>query len=203
MTNSEIVCNHVKKRKKDLISIFGSKCCICGFDSFQEGLDFHHVNPEEKSFSFGPQAPTKALEKQLEELRKCILVCANCHRGIHANKILVPEDWNKFFNENRAKELIEENELIRHGKLHYCQRCGKIITRKASYCSECSHLISRKADRPSREELKDLIRSKPFTQIALLFNVSDNAIRRWCDYYGLPRKKSEIAKMTNEEWVQI
>ena len=203
MTNSEIVCNHVKKRKKDLISIFGSKCCICGFDSFQEGLDFHHVNPEEKSFSFGPQAPTKALEKQLEELRKCILVCANCHRGIHANKILVPEDWDKFFDENRAKELIEENELIRHGKLHYCQRCGKIITRKASYCSECSHLISRKADRPSREELKDLIRSKPFTQIALLFNVSDNAIRRWCDYYGLPRKKSEIAKMTNEEWVQI
>ena len=203
MTNSEIVCNHVRKRKKDLISVFGSKCCICGFDSFQEGLDFHHVNPKEKSFSFGPQASTKALEKQLEELRKCILVCANCHRGIHANKILVPEDWNKFFNENRAKELIEENELIRHGKLHYCQRCGKIITRKASYCSECSHLISRKADRPSREELKDLIRSKPFTQIALLFNVSDNAIRRWYDYYGLPRKKSEIAKMTNEEWVQI
>ena len=203
MTNSEIVCNHVRKRKKDLISVFGSKCCICGFNSFQEGLDFHHVNPKEKSFSFGPQASTKALEKQLEELRKCILACANCHRGIHANKMLVPEDWNKFFNENRAKELIEENELIRHGKLHYCQRCGKIITRKASYCSECSHLISRKADRPSREELKDLIRSKPFTQIALLFNVSDNAIRRWCDYYGLPRKKSEIAKMTNEEWVQI
>ena len=203
MTNSEIVCNHVRKRKKDLISVFGSKCCICGFNSFQEGLDFHHVNPKEKSFSFGLQASTKALEKQLEELRKCILVCANCHRGIHANKILVPEDWNKFFNENRARELIEENELIRHGKLHYCQRCGKIITRKASYCSECSHLISRKADRPSREELKDLIRSKPFTQIALLFNVSDNAIRRWCDYYGLPRKKSEITKMTNEEWVQI
>ena len=34
MTNSEAVCNHVKKRKKDLISIFDSKCCICGFDSF-------------------------------------------------------------------------------------------------------------------------------------------------------------------------
>lgn len=203
MTNSEAVCNHVKKRKNDLISIFDSKCCICGFDSFQEGLDFHHVNPKEKSFSFGSQAPTKALEKQLEELRKCILVCANCHRGIHAGKILLPENWNTFFNEERAKVLIEENEMIRNGKIHYCQRCGKIITRKATYCVECSQLISRKADRPSREKLKELIRSKPFTQIASMFNVSDNAIRRWCDYYGLPRKKTEIMEISDEVWFQI
>lgn len=203
MTNSEAVCNHVKKRKKDLISVFDSKCCICGFNSFQEGLDFHHVNPKEKGFSFGSQAPTKALEKQLEELRKCILVCANCHRGIHAGKILVPENWNTFFNEEKAKALIEENEMIRNGKIYYCQRCGKIITRKATHCVECSRLISRKTDRPSKEELKELIRSKPFTQIASMFNVSDNAIRRWCDYYGLPRKKTEIMKISDEVWVQI
>lgn len=193
----------LKREKNDLISIFDSKCCICGFDSFQEGLDFHHVNPKEKSFSFGSQAPTKALEKQLEELRKCILVCANCHRGIHAGKILLPENWNTFFNEERAKVLIEENKMIRNGKIHYCQRCGKIITRKSTYCVECSQLISRKADRPSREKLKELIRSKPFTQIASMFNVSDNAIRRWCDYYGLPRKKTEIMEISDEVWFQI
>lgn len=136
-------------------------------------------------------------------MRKCILVCANCHRGIHAGKISLPENWKTFFNEERAKVLIEENEMIRNGKLHYCQRCGKIITSKATHCVECSRLISRKADRPSREELKELIRSKPFTQIASMFNVSDNAIRRWCDYYGLPRKKTEIMKIPDEVWVQI
>lgn len=203
MTNSEIVCNHVKKRKKDLISVFGDKCCICGFDSFQEGLDFHHVNPKEKAFSLGSQAATKALEKQLEELRKCILVCANCHRGIHAGKISVPENWFDFFNEEKAKNLIKENEMLRYGKKFYCQRCGKIISRNASYCDECSRLISRKIDRPTREELKDLIRSKPFTQIATKFGVTDNAIRRWCDYYGLPRRKSEIIKLSDKDWVQI
>ena len=32
--NSEYVCNHVKKRKKDLSSLFGGRCCICGFDAF-------------------------------------------------------------------------------------------------------------------------------------------------------------------------
>lgn len=203
MTNSEYVCNHVKKRKKNLISVFGSKCCICGFSDFQEALEFHHVVPEEKDFSFGSNAVTKALEKQLEELKKCVLLCANCHRGVHAGKLEVPQDWKKFFDNEVAENLINENELIKNGKLKYCQRCGKIITHKASYCLECSHLLSRKADRPAREELKQLIREKPFTQIATLFNVSDNAIRRWCDYYSLPRKKSEIQKFSDKEWEQI
>ena len=62
--NSEYVCNHVKKRKKDLISLFSSRCCLCGFDDFQEALEFHHINPEEKEFSLtGSNAATKSLEK--------------------------------------------------------------------------------------------------------------------------------------------
>jgi len=33
-SNSEVVVNHIKKRKRDLIKVFHSKCCICGFDKF-------------------------------------------------------------------------------------------------------------------------------------------------------------------------
>ena len=33
--------------------------------------------------------------------------------------------------------------------------------------------------------------------------VSDNAIRKWCDSYNLPRKVSDIKKYTNEEWNEI
>jgi hypothetical protein len=49
--NSERVCKFVKNRKTNLISLFGSKCCICGFNAYQEALEFHHVNPEEKELS--------------------------------------------------------------------------------------------------------------------------------------------------------
>ncbi len=56
--------NFIKRRKSNLIKVFHSRCCICGFDEFQEALDFHHVNPETKSFGItDSNAVTKALEK--------------------------------------------------------------------------------------------------------------------------------------------
>ena len=54
-----------------------------------------------------------------------------------------------------------------------------------------------------REELKHLIRSKPFTQIGKDFGVSDNAVRKWCDKYNLPRRVIDIKKYTDEEWENI
>lgn len=55
----------------------------------------------------------------------------------------------------------------------------------------------------SRDELKLLIRTTPFIKIGRRFGVSDNAIRKWCDKYKLPRKVSEIHKYTDEEWENI
>ena len=202
--NSEYVCNHVKKRKKDLASLFGGRCCICGFDAFQEALEFHHIDPSTKSFGLtDSSAATKALEKQLEEARKCVLLCANCHRGIHMGYYELPLEDNIYFNEERAKELVEENLLKKQGQKYFCNRCGIEVSRDAKYCVECAKLISRKVDRPSREELKKLIREKPFTHIAKDFCVSDNAVKKWCVGYNLPSKKKDINSFTNEEWENI
>lgn len=51
-----------------------------------------------------------------------------------------------------------------------------------------------------REELKQLIRNQSFLAIGKQFNVSDNAIRKWCDKYNLPRKKTEIKNYSDKEW---
>ncbi len=55
----------------------------------------------------------------------------------------------------------------------------------------------------SREELKQLIRTTPFIKIGEQYGVTDNAIRKWCDKYKLPRKVSEIHNITDEEWEKI
>lgn len=85
-----------------------------------------------------------------------------------------------------------------------CKRCGKIIaSKKANYCIECAQLLSRKSERPSREELKKMIRNIPFTTIANKFGVSDNAIRKWCKAEKLPSKAKDIKSYSDEEWDKI
>lgn len=201
-TNSKYVCSFVKRRKSDLIKLFGGKCCICGFDLFQEALEFHHVNPEEKEFSVA-SSNMKNLEAQLQELKKCVLVCANCHRGIHSSYYTIPEDWESLYNEEWADTLRQKLEQTQHGKLFHCKKCGKEITRKAQYCAECYANLIRCTERPTREELKDLIRHETFVHIGQMYGVSDNAIRKWCKVVNLPTKKREIEKFSDEEWEQI
>lgn len=203
--NNQYVIDHVKKRKTDLISIFHSKCCICGFDKFQEALEFHHVNPKEKAFGImSGNVVTKSLKKQLQELKKCILVCANCHRGIHYNHISVPEDYWQLYDDKIAQELLDDLQKKSSKQIYYCENCGKIIpTKGAKYCRECSILKSRKTEWPSREELKMLIRKEPFVQIGKKYLVSDKTICRWCNYYNLPSKVSEIKKISDEDWEKI
>ena len=69
-------------------------------------------------------------------------------------------------------------------------------------CIDC-YKQSNNKKKPSREELKILIRTLPFTQIGEKYNVSDNAIRKWCDNYNLPRRVSDIKKYSEEEWKNI
>ena len=52
-------------------------------------------------------------------------------------------------------------------------------------------------------DLKELIRTTPFTQIGKMYNVSDNTIRKWCDKYNLPRKATEIKAYQDAEWESI
>lgn len=49
-------------------------------------LDFHHIDPNEKDFTISKHRG-KSKENLLKEIKKCVCVCANCHRKIHAGII--------------------------------------------------------------------------------------------------------------------
>lgn len=199
MTKSEQVSEFRRRRKANLIKVMGCKCAICGYDKFVGALEFHHINPEDKAYGIATNGTCHNIEKDLSEIKKCLLLCANCHREIHGG-IILDDLWQyQNYDETFAQSLIDELKAT----IYYCKECGKEITRKATLCSECAHKQTRKCERPSREELKELIREKPFVQIGTQFGVSDNAIRKWCDGYGLPRKKTEIDKYSYEEWKNI
>ena len=90
---AEAVQKRREKTKELLVEYKGGKCEICGYNRCVEALEFHHINPNEKDFGIGQKGYTRSFEKNKEEVDKCILVCANCHREIHnglidINKIL-------------------------------------------------------------------------------------------------------------------
>lgn len=50
-------------------------------------IDFHHINPKDKEFEISRLTIYGSLNKLKKELEKCIPLCANCHRKLHAGKI--------------------------------------------------------------------------------------------------------------------
>lgn len=84
MTNSEKVSEFRRRRKLNLIHVCGDKCNLCGYNRVINSLEFHHINPQEKEYGIAANGTCHNLEKDLQEVKKCILVCANCHREIHA-----------------------------------------------------------------------------------------------------------------------
>ena len=71
----------------------------------------------------------------------------------------------------------------------YCPDCGNLIGNNSNYCKHCSpkhRLNSVKVsdeNKPSKEDLLELIKTKPFTEIGKMYGVTDNAIRKWCKKY--------------------
>lgn len=83
-----------KDWKVECINYKGGKCKLCKYDRSMEALEFHHVDPSKKERVLS-QSRMANLEKIKSELDKCILVCANCHREIHAgrhSKYLIVKD---------------------------------------------------------------------------------------------------------------
>lgn len=203
MGNAIDVSNYRRRRKSNLMRVLGNKCCLCGFDIIQDALEFHHIRPEEKEYGIAANGTCHDLEKDLAEIKKCVLVCANCHRLIHKGFYTEEDLYNKqIYDEEIANELRQEKQQLSEKTIYYCKNCGKKLLEKtiSGLCFECYGLSRRVSERPSREELKQLIREKPFTQIAIKYGVSDNAIRKWCDAENLPRKKSDINAYSDEEW---
>lgn len=82
-----VCCKNIKRRwKKKLkyVSLKGGKCCKCGYNKNIGALQFHHV--KEKSFSLIASQLCDLEENIiLEELDKCVLLCANCHAEEHCS----------------------------------------------------------------------------------------------------------------------
>lgn len=77
----------------ELKKLRGGKCQRCGYDTTVKALDFHHLDPNKKDFTISNG--NFKLTEAIEESKKCILICSNCHRELHAGVWEVEEILNK------------------------------------------------------------------------------------------------------------
>ena len=83
-----------KQKKEEYLILFryvrdyklSKGCEICGYNKCEDALEFHHNGDKEFNIS-----DSKSLKRVKEEIKKCILLCSNCHRELHA-KIKLNEE---------------------------------------------------------------------------------------------------------------
>ena len=103
-------------------------------------------------------------DNRLENLR---IVCPNCNATLdtHCGKNM------------KAKKRI----------IYYCNKCGKIVTKKSKFCFDCANknrsLTQRKIERPSYEQLMKDLEESNYSAVGRKYGVSDNAIRKWKKKY--------------------
>ncbi|HEY7620540.1 MAG TPA: hypothetical protein VH834_12250 [Solirubrobacteraceae bacterium] len=77
------------RMRDQLITEAGGACAICGFGDHPAALQFHHVEPGQKSFTIR-NGDTRSMARMREEARKCVLLCANCHAQVEAGAADLP-----------------------------------------------------------------------------------------------------------------
>jgi hypothetical protein len=179
---SEAVKQWRKNTKQKIIIAMGGKCQICNYNKCNEALDLHHIDPVIKEMSFGAmRASPKSWLKISEELKKCILLCANCHREIHSNMVTLPEQYQQFdeslLQTKEAKETIQIKAPL---EITFCPICNTEKPKTNVYCSYSCAAKSQKHtkfDWPNID-LIDMIENQkiPKTQIADQLGCSDVAV---------------------------
>jgi transposase-like protein len=87
---SERVTAWRQRLKQLLVDETGGACALCGYDRCRAALQFHHVDPSDKSFALSHGGLARSLRRAREEAQKCILLCANCHAEVEAGFAELP-----------------------------------------------------------------------------------------------------------------
>lgn len=84
--------------KQDWINQYKQEhhCVKCGCEKSYL-LDFHHLDPSQKDYTISDNSNIK-IETLMQEIEKCIILCANCHREFHyferTNNLTIQEYLN-------------------------------------------------------------------------------------------------------------
>lgn len=219
---AEAVVDTRRRNKLALIEYKGGKCQICGYDKCIDALEFHHLNQAEKKFGLS-NGDIRSLAKLKKEADKCILICANCHRELHAKE----REKERNLKEEKEKESIRAY-IANHASASSKSICQvkleqvdwneirNRINNGATFAQlsdelgvSCNTLRrslkkrgleytipnAHKLANYTVEELKeDLAELHNFSAVGRKRNVCNQAIKKFCVSHGLPCHLKDLIK---------
>ena len=125
------------------------------------------------------------------------MLCPNCHsqtptfRGKNQTSFVSKLRLDKYNNRDKNEVLDDKKitlpKVIKVAPQKHCKVCDGVVTRTRNiYCSyECKN-IAAAIKVPTYDSLVEAFKVyKNFLQVGKHFNVSDNAVRKWCIRYGI------------------
>ena len=73
-----------EEKIKQIVLDAKTPCIVCG-ESEKACIDFHHLR--DKDMNVSQMFKYGSIKKVKEEINKCVCLCANCHRKLHAGLI--------------------------------------------------------------------------------------------------------------------
>lgn len=171
MTNVEKWRINTKER---IVVSMGGKCEICGYNKCLKALEFHHLNPSNKSFSITDAlANPKSWSKIVVELRKCVMLCSNCHREVHDGLENI-EDKNYF-----DEKFSEYSPKDKSNNFNMCPVCFNLKPLHNITCSsKCAGKLRGKIDWENIDLPLLITEFKNAEQIGKHLKVSGSAVRK-------------------------
>ena len=167
-----------------MLNAFGGGCGICGYDKCNDSLEFHHLDPTEKEFTFAKiRSNIRGWDKIVIELRKCVLLCSNCHKEIHSTgcETAIPDNIARF-DEKYAnyKELEEKDDT------NICPVCtGEKLIHQITCSNTCA---AKRTGMVKWGEVNLSILLKEYgnyTRVGEVLNISPASVRRRANKLGL------------------
>lgn len=200
--NSPYKSTNSLKWKLLKLGLLENKCYLCNLEPYWNGMDLtlvldhkNGINNDNRLANLRllcpnchSQTPTFAGRNVKREEN----TCKNCSKVI-SNRSQYCRSCYKEINHSKPKNNEIKPKKHKKKKKH-CTQCNVLISdgSKNNLCVSCLAFQTRRVDRPSKEILERLIQDHPLIYIAAQYGVSDNAVRKWCKYYGLPYRRKEI-----------
>lgn len=161
------------KRKLYLIDLRKSCCEKCGYNKNLAAFDFHHKDSSQKESQLDiRKLSNSTMEWIMKEFEKCLVLCANCHREIH-NEDLILEQVRKEVKalETSVVEIKEQG--------CKCKDCGVEINYTYIRCKTCSDKAKRKVERPDLNILQKELSENGVTWCSKKYKVARGTIKKW------------------------